>query len=73
MRKLFMMQAVERGKQNFVTKLNHNQHLSWGLYYMSMPNRLPPAGPRGLYRPKSGGRYTIEYEKVVHEAGPKKE
>ena len=47
MRKLFMMQAVERGKQNFVTKLNHDQHLSWGLYYMSMPNRLPPARSQG--------------------------
>ena len=47
MRNLFMMQAVERGKQNFVTKSNHDQHLSWGLYYMSMPNRLPPARSQG--------------------------
>ena len=47
MRKLFMMQAVERGEQNFVKKLNHDQHLSWGLYYMSMPNRLPPARSQG--------------------------
>ena len=47
MRKLFMMQAVERGEQNLVTKLNHDQHLSWGLYYMSMPNMLPPARSHG--------------------------
>ena len=47
MRKLFMMQAVERGEQNFVTKLNHDQHLNWGLYYMSMPNGLPPALSQG--------------------------
>ena len=30
MKKLFMMQAVEWGEQNFVTKLNHDQHLNWG-------------------------------------------
>ena len=72
MRKLFMMQAVERGEQNFVTKLNHDQHLNWGLYCMCMPNGLPQPGPMGLYRPKSGGRYTIEYEKVVHDAGCRK-
>ena len=68
MRKLFTMQPLERGEQNFVTKLNHDQHLNWGLYCMCMPNG-PQPGPRGLYRPKSGGRYTIEYEKVVHDAG----
>ena len=72
MRKLFMMQAVERGEQNFVTKLNHDQHLAWGLYCMSMPNGLPQARSQGLYRPISGGRYTIEYEKVVHDAGFRK-
>ena len=47
MRKLFMMQAVERGEQNFVTKLNHVPHLAWGLYWMSMPNGLPPARSQG--------------------------
>ena len=47
MRKLFMMQAVERGEQNFVTKLNHVPHLAWGLYWMSMPNELPPARSQG--------------------------
>ena len=46
-RKLFTHQALERGEQNFVTKFNHNQHLSWGLYYMSIPNRLPPARSQG--------------------------
>ena len=47
MRKLFMMQAVERGEQKFVTKLNHDQHLNWGLYCMCMPNGLPPARSQG--------------------------
>ena len=47
-----MMQAVERGKQNFVTKFNHDQHLSWGLYYMSIPNRLPPARSQGALSAK---------------------
>ena len=47
MRKLFMMQAVERGEQNFVTKLNHVPHLAWGLYCMYMPNGLPPARSQG--------------------------
>ena len=47
MRKLFMMQAVEKGEQNFVTKLNHVPHLAWGLYWMSMPNGLPPARSQG--------------------------
>ena len=60
-----MMQAVERGEQNFVTKLIHDQHLSWGLYYMSKPNGYPQPGPRGHNRSKSGGRITIEYKKVV--------
>ena len=47
MRKLFMMQAVERGEQNFVTKLNHVPHLAWGLYCMSMNNGVPPARSQG--------------------------
>ena len=67
MRKLFTKQALERSEQNFVTKLNHAPHLIWGLYCMSMPNGFPQPGPRGHYRSKSGGRYTIEYEKVVHD------
>ena len=33
----------------------------------------PQPGPRGRYRSKSGGRYTIEYKKVVHDAGPRKD
>ena len=64
--------ALEISEQNFVTKLNHDQHLNWGLYYMSMPNGLPQPCPRDLYRPKYGGRYTIEYEKVVHASGCRK-
>ena len=64
--------ALEISEQNFVTKLNHNQDLNWGLYYTSVPNGLPPARSQGLYRPKSGGRYTIEYEKVVHDAAFRK-
>ena len=47
MRKLFMMQAVERGEQNFVTKLNHVPHVACCLYWMSMPNELPPARSQG--------------------------
>ena len=47
MRKLFMMQAVERGEQNFVTILNHVPHLAWGLYWMSMPKGVPPARSQG--------------------------
>ena len=46
-RKLFTHQAPERSKQNFVTKFNHVTHLAWGLYYMSMPNGLPPARSQG--------------------------
>ena len=46
-RKLFTHQALERSKQNFVTKLNHVPHLAWGLYYMSMQNGLPPAWSQG--------------------------
>ena len=46
-RKLFTNQALEISEQNFVTKLNHDQHLNWGLYYMSMPNGLPPAWSQG--------------------------
>ena len=60
-RKLFTKQAPERSEQNFVTKLNHVPHLAWGLHCMSMSNKLPQPGPRGSYRPKSGGRFTIEY------------
>ena len=71
-RKLFTKQALERSEQNFVTKLNHAPHLAWGLYCMSMPIGYPQPGPRWLYRPKSGGRFTIEYEKVVHDAGCRK-
>ena len=47
MRKLFTKQALERSEQNFVTKLNHVPHLAWGLYCMSMPNRVPPARSQG--------------------------
>ena len=72
-RKLFTHQGPERSKQNFVTKFNHVTHLAWVLYYMSMPNGLPQPDPRGRHRSKSGGRITIEYEKVVHKAGPRKE
>ena len=39
--------ALEFSEQNFVTKLNHDQHLNWGLYCMSMPNRLPQARSQG--------------------------
>ena len=46
-RKLFTHQALERSKQNFVTKFNHVTHLAWGLYCMSMPNGLPPARSQG--------------------------
>ena len=46
-RKLFTKQALERSEQNFVTKFNHVTHLAWGLYYMSMPNRLPQARSQG--------------------------
>ena len=46
-RKLFTKQALERSEQNYVTKLNHVPHLAWGLYCMSMPNGLPPAGSQG--------------------------
>ena len=46
-RKLFTHQALERSEQNFVTKLNHVPHLAWGLYCMSMPNRVPPARSQG--------------------------
>ena len=42
-RKLFTKKALEISEQNFVTKLNHAPHFAWGLYYMSMPNGLPPA------------------------------
>ena len=60
-RKLFTHQALERSKQNFVTKFNYVTHLAWGLYCMSMPNGLPQPGPRGRYMSKSGGKFTIEY------------
>ena len=46
-RKLFMHQALERSKQNFVTKFNHVTHLAWGLHCMYMPNELPPARSQG--------------------------
>ena len=46
-RKLFTKQALERSEQNFVTKLNHVPHLAWGLYCMSMHNRVPPARSQG--------------------------
>ena len=46
-RKLFTHQALERSKQNFVTKFNHVTHLAWDLYYMSMPNALPKARSQG--------------------------
>ena len=46
-RKSFLKQALERSKQNFVTKLNHATDLAWGLYYMSMPNGLPQAQLQG--------------------------
>ena len=46
-RKLFTKQALEISEQNFVTKLNHEPHLAWGLYCMSMPNGLPPAWSQG--------------------------
>ena len=46
-RKLFTHQALERSEQNFVTKLNHVPHLAWGLYYMSMPNGVPPVRSQG--------------------------
>ena len=39
--------ALEFSEQNFVTKLNHDQHLNWGLYCMSMSNRLPQARSQG--------------------------
>ena len=45
--KLFTNQGLERSEQNFVTKFNHVTHLAWGLYYMSMPNGLPPARSQG--------------------------
>ena len=46
-RKLFTHQAPERSKQNSVTKFNHVTPLAWGLYYMSMPNGVPPAQSQG--------------------------
>ena len=46
-RKLFTHKALERSKQNFVTKLNHVPHLAWGLYCMSMPKGVPPARSQG--------------------------
>ena len=46
-KKLFMKQPLERGEQNFVTKLNHAPHLTWGLYYMFVPNGLPQAQSQG--------------------------
>ena len=46
-RKLFTHQALERSKQNFVTKFNCVPHLAWGLYCMSMPNGVPPARSQG--------------------------
>ena len=46
-RKLFTHQALERSKQNFVTKFNDVTHLAWGLYCMSMPNGLPPGRSQG--------------------------
>ena len=46
-RKLFTHQALERSKQNFVTKLDHVTHLVWGLHCMSMPNGLPPVRSQG--------------------------
>ena len=76
MRKLFTMQPLERSEQNFVTKLNHDQHLNWGLYYMSMPNGLTPARSQGgsIGQSLEGGILLniIEYEKVVHDAGCRK-
>ena len=73
-RKLFTKQPLERSEQNFITKLNHAPHLAWGLYRMSIPKMgYPKPGPRGHYRSKSGGRFTIENYKVVHEAGQRKE
>ena len=65
--------ALTRSEHNIVTKFNHVTHLAWGLYYMAMPNWLPQAQSRGHYRSKSGGRFTIEYYNVGHQAGPRNE
>ena len=46
-RKLFTHQALERSKQNFVTKFNYVTHLAWGLCCMSMPIGLPPVRSEG--------------------------
>ena len=46
-RKLLTKQPLERSEQNFVKKLNHAPHLSWGPYYMSMSNGLPQAQSQG--------------------------
>ena len=46
-RKLFTKRPLERSEQNFVTKLNHAPHLSWGLYYMSMSKGLPQTESQG--------------------------
>ena len=64
-RKLFTKQALERGEQNFVTKLNHAPHLSWGLFYMSMPNGLPPARSQGALIGQSlEGRVLLNIRKL---------
>ena len=36
-----------------------------------MPNGLPPARSQGLYRPKSGWMFMIEYYHVCHKVGPR--
>ena len=71
--KLFRNQGLERSEKNFVTKFNHVTHLAWVCTTCPCPMGYPQPGPRGRYRSKSGGRITIEYKKVVHKAGPRKE
>ena len=63
--------ALEISEQNFVTKLNHAPHIVGVCTTYPCPMGYPkpcPGGGGGGYRPKSGGRITIEYKKVVHEA-----
>ena len=39
--------ALEISEQNFATKSNHAPYMDWGLYYLSMPNKVTPSSVPG--------------------------
>ena len=63
--------ALERSEQNFVTKFNHVTPCLGSLLHVHAQWVTPIQVPGGGR--ESGGRFTIEYYKIVHEAAPGKE